>query len=141
MMKIIFKYSSICWAEVKLLFQLTLTFRTVFWEGINLPISRNLGNLKKTHVGNYWRVHILEGPYIGGSSQLKLGSISWVRIPMYGPSSIVWLPPCIRGGSIHQKKVHTSELRCLNMHSELWEGFYAPQFSQNLKKHERQIVL
>ena len=68
------------------------------WEGINLSISWNLGNLKKTHVGDHQRVHTLErypyigGPYIGMLSihrrvhtsevlsfmtELKLGSSFW----------------------------------------------------------------
>ena len=52
-------------------------------EGINQSISRKLGNLKKTHIGDHRRVYLSEGPYIGMLS--------------------------IHGRSIHRSAIHKSE--------------------------------
>ena len=87
-------------------------------DWINVAIRRRISNLKKTHIGTHrsvpWqpcmaRIH---------TSEDGLAIQGWTIHQMYFPY--------IGGWFIHRRMVHTSELQCSNMHSDVWLHLYAP---------------
>ena len=111
-------------------------------------INRNdkMGSYKRSHKSVHWQTekHPHWHPSEGTSAAIHQSSDVWslwtilwcmdwfihtwecpfIRIPMYG------FKPYIGEWSIHRRMAHTSELRCSDMHSNVWLGLYPPDKDQ-----------